>query len=607
VTSAWRLPVPAGHVEPRSCGTAETLVDRFRETAARFHDRLAVSGPSGALTYGELDAASDAMANALRQAAPAGRRFALLCDHDVGVPVAVWSTLKTGGAYVPLDPRQPDGRLATILAGAAVDAVLCDRALAARAAGLAGGKPLLALGEADAAGGAAGAGEARPAPGALAYVLHTSGSTGRPKGVMQTHANALVHAVTYARRVRIGSLDRVPLLARCTFDAAVMDLFGALLTGASLHVIDPATLTPAGLRAALARTAPTILHATPTLFRHLLRDGDERDLAPDLQSIRVVVLGGEEVTGDDLAAFYRCFPTHASLVNGYGPTECTLALQHLASRSDVARPSVPIGRPVEGIEAQLIDDEGRMAEQHGELVLRGRQLAVGYLDEIQSSGAFGVDPDGVPVYRTGDLARKLPDGTLLFAGRRDRQLKIRGQRVEPGEVEALLRMHPTVGQAVVVGRRRVERNPLLIGYVTSATPLPADPGELVSYLQRHLPAYSVPARIVVLAELPVGTTGKVDVARLPAPQDDLPAAGAAARTPLEQAVARIWCAVLGIASAGVEDNFVMSGGDSLQVLSLLSAVQGEFGIDLTLQGFLADPTIRWLAQEIELRSGQLTR
>ncbi|MGH2928757.1 MAG: AMP-binding protein, partial [Solirubrobacteraceae bacterium] len=188
---------------------------------------------------------------------------------------------------------------------------------------------------------------------------------------MQTQGNVLAHALRYAERIRIGPSDRVPLLARYTFDAAVMDLFGALLVGATLHLLDPYGPDAADLASALAEIGPAIVHSTPTVFRHLLGLFDRGGgYTPPLPSVRVVVLGGEEVRADHLAGFFRHFTAQATHVNGYGPTECTLALQHVATRSDLDRRSVPIGHAVEGVAIGLVDADGNEVERFGELVLR---------------------------------------------------------------------------------------------------------------------------------------------------------------------------------------------------------------------------------------------
>ncbi|MCC9306037.1 amino acid adenylation domain-containing protein [Kitasatospora sp. RB6PN24] len=598
----WPVPTPPGYVAPAPPGAAESLVDRFRAVVAAHGDRIAVTGPSGRYRYAELDAVTDRIAHRLRPHTAAGGRVALLCEHDVGAAIGVWSVLKSGAAYVPLDPRQPDGRLARILANAQVSVLACDPALADRARVLARELPVLSMEQPGPApeevpSGPAGADS-------LAYLLHTSGSTGTPKAVLQSHRNVLAHALGYADRVRIGAGDQVPLLARFTFDAAVMDLFGALLTGATLHVTDPLLPAPQ-LRARLAALDAAVLHCTPTLFRHLVGDLPERASGPEpsLTGVRAVVLGGEEATRQDLRRFLTAFPRGAVLINGLGPTECTLALQHLATRADLDRPTLPVGRPVPGVGVRLLDADGHPTEVYGELELLGDRVALGYWGPSHTAApAFTTHPDGTRGYRTGDVARRLPDGTLVFLGRRDRQLKIRGHRLEPGEIESALRAHPTVAQAAVVVDDRAAP-PRLVAFVSAATAFPPDARELVGYLSRILPDYAVPAQVVPLESMPLGPTGKLDRSRLPLP--DPHAAPTAEsddehpRTELELALARLWCRVLATSGAGLHSNFMAAGGDSLRMLALLDAVREELGVEVPLLDFLATPTIAGMAHLID--------
>ncbi|MFC9842945.1 AMP-binding protein [Streptomyces sp. NPDC060223] len=631
-------PAPTTPAPVPPAGDDGTLTGRFRATATAHPDRTAVRGRSGAYSYRELDRLTDATAHRLAAAAPAVGRIALLCEHDLGAVVGIWSVLKSGNAYVPLDPRQPDGRLTRILADADVSAIAYDTPLAQRARSLAQETPLVELPSHPGTGPAPEGGEPRaplpePTGGSVAYLLHTSGSTGRPKAVVQSHRNVLGHALEYARRIRIGPSDEVSLTARYTFDAAVMDVFGALLSGAGLNVLEP-LLPAAELRAAHRRAGTTVLHCTPSLFRHLLSDLNDtggtdgtgktlraarRDLPvegtpspgaapdpdPDLASVRVAVLGGEEAVGADLRQFRRHFRADAVLVNGLGPTECTLILQHRAGPADADRPSVPVGHPVEGVRVELQDADGRPSATAGELVVIGERVALGYWRQAEATAAaFGTRPDGTRYYRTGDLVRRLPDGSLVHDGRKDRQVKIRGHRVEPGEVENRLRAHPSVAQAAVVLDAPPGSVPQLVAYVTSAAGLPAEEDELADYLGRQLPEYAVPGRTVVLERMPLGPTGKLDRAALPAPPERPEPGSGLPTTPVERQVAGLWCDVLGTAAAGVGTNFIAAGGDSIRLLELLTRIRADLGVEIRLAEFLRAPTIATLALLVE-RDGRL--
>lgn len=591
---SWDLPVPPGYRTPAPPRAGESLVDRFRAVVAQHGDRPAITSPGVAFSYAELERTARSVSRRLPRT-PADAPVAVLCDHNAYLAVGVWAALMAGRGYVPLDPRQPDGRLARIVADAQVCAIISESGSATRAGALAKGKPTFTLPARAIEPGADIDTDQPNAADALAYLLYTSGSTGRPKGVVQSHENVLAHALTYAERLRIGPGDRVPLLARFTFDAAVMDFFGALLTGASLRVIEP--VQPAvALWRELAEADVSLLHCTPTLFRHLLSDTSAGD---GLRAkLRAVVLGGEAVHGDDLRRFEACFPEPCALVNGLGPTECTIALQYLARRGDpAAEVTVPVGHPVKGVEVRLVDADGLPTEVFGELEFAGSRLALGYLRQQEATAsAFGVRQDGTRYYRTGDLARRLPDGSLVHCGRKDRQVKIRGFRIEPGEVEAVLRAHPTVAQAAVVvddadGPAR------LIAYASSSTPAPLDPLELAGYLGRQLPDYAVPLFVVPVAVMPLGPTGKLDASRLPRPRSAT--ADAAPSGSLERAVAGLWCRVLGLAQVGRLTNFMAAGGDSIRLMELLALAEAEFGVALPVVRFLRSPTVAAMAELIE--------
>ncbi|MET8295792.1 amino acid adenylation domain-containing protein [Streptomyces sp. NPDC005180] len=602
VPPPWSLPIPDGYVAPLAPQHGESLVTRFATIATTHRSREAVTGPSGTLTYGELDRLSTRTAQRLERFAGPGRRIGLLCAHDVSGVAAIWSVLKTGAAYVPLDPRQPDGRLSRLLIDADVNGVVCDPEFVDRAKSLARGKRVVTLDSSAVPPPEAGP-EPRCADDSVAYLLHTSGSTGRPKAVVQSHGNALAHALTYADRMRIGPGDQVPLMARYTFDAAVMDLFGALLTGATLHMVD-ALLPAPDLRRRLATARASVIHCTPTLFRHLLDDVPGRAFADpgEFGTVRAVVLGGEEAGQHDLRAFLAAFPATSVLVNGLGPTECTMALQYAVTRDDLGGTGLSVGHPVEGVEVRLIDPEGHPTEIFGELEIRSERVALGYHRQPETTeAAFGFDGAGRRYYRTGDLVRRRADGALVFVGRADRQIKIRGHRIEPGEIEAVLRSHPTVAEAVVTVHEE-QATPRLVGYVTPSTPFLPDTEELHRYLTRTLPEYALPWRVMALERFPLGPTGKLDRSMLPAPDQFVVAEPEAFLSPAEAAVAAVWCRVLGVSSVGRHANFMASGGDSLRLLEVLTSVKTKFDVEIDLVDFLAVPTIAKMAEMIERES-----
>lgn len=601
----WTLPgspmVPEPEPDERLIDRLDAVIDlRGSAPALRMDDRTT--------SFAELDAITAVIAKELIGAGLDGSRVALLYDHTPESFVAVWAALRAGVAYVPLDPRAPQARLIEILEEADVSALLCDPALAGLARSVAGGAHVFAVsGRAD-----------QPDPALntvptndlstwakshisaddFAYILHTSGSTGRPKGVAQSRGNALAHAVTYARRLRIGPDDVVAAPARYTFDAGVLNSFGAAVAGAELYVIDPHLFDPAGLRAEIERAGITVLHCTPTLFRYLLSDTDGPWVP---HALRLVALGGEEVVRGDVVDFGKHFAPSCRLVSLYGPSECSVALQHIVTPEDADRAGVPIGHPVEGVEVDLVDESGRPTEVYGEIALRSQYVALGYWHRPELTGTvFGTGRDGVPYYRTGDLARRLPDGRLVFVGRKDRQVKIRGHRVEPGEAETFLRSHPTVAEAAVVLDAEADV-PRLVAYLTQDGPLEPDYLELSAYLRTRLPDYMIPSAYMVLDALPRGLTGKLDRAKLPRIAPAAPPVYTPPGTELERIVAEVWAEVLD-REIGLGQNFFDLGGHSLALARVRGLLERRLGVTLAMTDLFAAPTVDGLAKSLAGRT-----
>ncbi|MBF6327048.1 non-ribosomal peptide synthetase [Nocardia transvalensis] len=597
---AWELPGTPSVPDPEP---GETLADRLAQVARTRSAAKALSNDERVTTYAELDALADDTARQLLRAVSAGGRVALLYDHTPESFVAVWAALRAGVTYVPLDPRAPQARLTEILGEANVTALLCDPARIETARAIAGDIRILPV--------CARAGEAHLLPGPIhhvepvhadqpAYITYTSGSTGRPKGVAQSSENALAHAVCYAQRLRIGPDDVVAAPARYTFDAGILNSFGAAVAGAELHVIDPHLFSPSALRAEIESAGVTVLHCTPTLFRYLLSDAAEPWLPP---KIRVVGLGGEQVVPGDVSDFGRHFGPETRLVSLYGPTECSVALQHIVTPDDVDRVGVPIGLPVDIIDVDIVDENGRPTEVFGELTLRSPHVALGYWQRPElTDGVFGVSEDGVRYYRTGDLARRLTDGQLVFVGRKDRQVKIRGHRVEPGEAETALRSHPTVGEAAVVLDRHAGE-PRLVAYVTQDGPLAPDYAELSGYLRKRLPEYMIPSAYMVLDSLPRGLTGKLDQNRLPKIEPAADPVFVPPRTDLEKAVAEVWGEVLE-REVGLGQNFFDLGGHSLALARARGLLERRLGVQLAMTDLFAAPTVEDLARLLAGRTAQ---
>jgi acyl-coenzyme A synthetase/AMP-(fatty) acid ligase/acyl carrier protein len=406
--------------------------------------------------------------------------------------------------------------------------------------------------------------------------------------------------------------DALTLFASYGFDAAVMDIFGALLTGACLLPIEVRTSEEPELAEALARA--TVLHATPTVFRHLAASLP----GADLRRTRAVVLGGEPATRQDADLFRRRCPG-AVLVNGLGPTESTLALQYvLDAATEVRGPLVPVGFPVPDTEVTLVNADGRAVGTLavGEIAIRSEHVALGYWnDEAETARAFGPGDAGrtartpaarTPAARTylsGDLARRDRHGVIEFVGRRDAQVKIRGVRVEPAEIERRLLEYPGISAAAVVPQPHAD-GVRLAAYVVCDREARPDRAALRPFLREGLPEAMVPAAFVALDRLPMTVNGKIDRAALPAPsaENALPTSAGPSldpATPVERQVASIWCEVLGRPAVDRRANFFELGGHSLLATQVISRLRSVLGRAVPLRALFEAPTVEALSRVVE--------
>lgn len=561
-----------------------TIIGRFFDVVNAGPDRVAVCSADSSVTYAELAAAAGGIRRLVVAAGGRpGARVGLLTGHDTKTIAAIMGTLLSGCVYVPLDPSYPVPRLAYMLGDADVSVLVTTRRHETLARTLLRERSCEVVFVEDATPTAptfAGTID----PDCLAYLRYTSGSTGVPKGVAQSHRN-LAHCVdNQIESLSITSEDRLSLLASVSFDASIPDIYPALLAGAAVVPIDVRALGPDELVRRLADLGVTVYHSTPTLYRYVL---DALGPHGRLPSIRTVLLGGERVTRSDVTAGRGRFADACRFVNGYGATEATFVAHYQTSfdsptAEPEAGPLLPIGHALPGYEVVLLDS--RSGE--GEIAIRSPYLALGYWrDPERTAERFTTDGDGRRVYRTGDLGRKLPDGTLVCLGRLDRQIKVRGFRVEPAEVEAHLAGQPGVARVVVTlaGDR-------LVAHVQPSAAAVLDPAAMRRTAAEVLPDHLVPAAIVVLDALPLTPTGKVDVRALPAPG---PARdGERPATPAEATVHDAWCDVLGVARIGVTEPFFDAGGHSLLLGRLQQRLAAAFGTPVPMMTLFEHTTVR---------------
>ena len=530
---------------------------------------VALAWEGGELTYRQLDDRANRLAGQLRHLGVGPDALVGVClERGPALVVALLATLKAGGAYVPLDPDHPRDRLAGLLADAGVAAVLTDPGLAGRLPPQSAPRLYLdADGAAEAAAGGDPRGAAghpgRPAADNLAYVIYTSGSTGAPKGALNTHRGICNRLLWMQDALQLASDDRVLQKTPFSFDVSVWEFFWPLLCGARLVLARPGGQRDSGYLAGLIEaTGITTVHFVPSLLAAFLDEpGLER-----CRDLRRVVCSGEALPAALAARAGERLPG-AALYNLYGPTEAAVDVTWAACRPGERRPGVPIGRPIANTQVYVLDRRLRPVPMGvlGELYLGGVGLARGYLGQPGlTAERFVPDPCGLQaggrLYRSGDVGRWLPGGELEFVGRADGQAKVRGVRVEPGEVEAALTRHPEVREAAVLARADGGGPVRLVAYVVAAGPSGPGAEELRRFLGALLPDYLVPSAFVAVAALPRTPSGKVDRRALPEPGPERPAlegAYVAPRTPAEQVLADIWAQVLRLRAGG-------GGGQLLQ-------------------------------------------
>jgi amino acid adenylation domain-containing protein/non-ribosomal peptide synthase protein (TIGR01720 family) len=564
-------------------------------TARANGDRLAVIAPDRPLTYAELQAGAADLAARLRAAGVRRNEpVALVARPSSTMLVGMLGIMRAGGAYVPLDPAYPPGLVRHVLDDTGAAVMVSQAALADR---LADFGPRIVTIEGDGEAAWVPEAEIGAQPDDLAYILYTSGTTGRPKGVPITHRN-LVHATEARLRVYGEAPDRFLLLSSFTFDSSVAGIFWTLATGGTLVV--PRHRLEQDLDALLALFREC--RVTHTLCLPTLHDLILRHAAPaDLASLRTVIVAGEACPGALVRTHHQALP-NVRLCNEYGPTEATVwSTAQLLAPADATDP-VPIGRPIPRMRAFVLDQARRPvpAGVPGELWLAGAGLTAGYrnLEALTAERFATLDVLGFPerAYRTGDLAAWRPDGTLVFLGRADQQLKLRGHRIEPAGIAAVLREHGDVLDATVAVRGKPGR---LVAYVVPATGRDVDTGDLKGHLRAVLPDALVPESFVELESLPRTWSGKVDEKALPEPSSAHPGSEPTApQSEIEATLCGIWCEVLGIPRVGIHENYFALGGDSIMSIQIVSRVR-QAGLRIDPRHVLQRPTIAELAQTID--------
>ena len=622
--SRWNQPEGSQPAHPEQL----TLHQCFQQQVAHTPDAIVLVNQEQCITYADLEQRANQLAHTLCKAKVGPEvRVGLYMTRSLDLVIALLAILKAGGAYVPLDPAYPQERLSFILKDAQVPVLLTQQQLVDRLHSLNSSIQIICI-DTEAASIAKESGEpphVQVMPDNAAYVIYTSGSTGLPKGVVVTHRSLVNHATVLSARYRLHAGDRVLQFASISFDVAVEELFPSWLRGATVvqwpELVAPA---PGDFSRFVAVEQLTVLNL-PSSYWHEWVTELSRPLAQRPSTLRLVIVGSEKVstahfaTWQDITFADQKSATghHISWCNAYGLTETTVTsllyeppVETEGSLNSSTLASMPIGQPIANTQAYVLDTQLQPVPSGmpGELYIGGVGVARGYLHQPALTAErfvphpFSTIP-GARLYRTGDRVRYQADGTIEFLGRVDAQVKLRGFRVELGEIEALLSQHSAVNDVVVLAREDIPGETRLVAYIVARQHVFQLGNVLRSYLQDKLPSYMVPSAFVQVEMLPRTPSGKVNPRGLPAPGQAQTNAGGeeyvAPRTPLEEILATIWAAVLRLEPISRRDQFFKLGGHSLQATQVVARLRELLHIELPVRAIYDAPTIPALATTIE--------
>ncbi len=580
--------------------SGKTIHELFNEQAEKTPDNIAIVYKDKQLTYGELNRKANCFAAILREkGVSCGTVVGIMAQRSIEMVLGMIGILKAGGAYLPIDPNYPRERVNTLLTDAAAPLLLTNKQYTSGNKNTEfPGNEIIYMEELESyfANIIQDRPECKNTAGNLAYIMYTSGSTGKPKGIMVKHRN-VVRLVKNTNYVKFEEGDRILQTGAVAFDASTFEIWGSLLNGIQLHLADEETILDADrLEEEIIKNKITTLWLTSPLFNQLAQQKPEM-----FMPLKYLLVGGDVLS-----------PTHINrvrksckqliVINGYGPTENTTFSVCLPIDRDY-QDNIPIGTPIANSTAYIVDTYGRPQPVGvpGELWVGGDGVAKGYLNSSELTAekfitdSFTKNPSENPLlYRTGDLARWLPDGKIEFLGRMDQQVKIRGFRIEAGEIESWILKYTGVKEAVVIARADKNNNKYLCGYLSSEQ---VKVNELREFLHKGLPDYMVPAYFVFLDKLPLTSNGKVDIRALPEPDisTDTDKEFLKPENAVEEKLAEIWSAVLGIDKVSTGDNFFDVGGNSLKIMQIIKLINKEFNVNIGIKLFFENPDIKSLA------------
>jgi len=592
---------------------APCVHNQIEAQVARTPDSVALRCGDRSVTFRELNRNANRLAHYLRKNGVGPETIVGLCvDRSPEAIVGLLAILKAGGAYLPLDPGFPPERLAYLMEDARVTVVVTQEKHLERLPGentpiLCTDRDMLVITQES---------DQNPDVAVFrdnpAYVIYTSGSTGTPKGVPVSHGAIGDHCRDMALYYEYTATDRVLQFASLNFDASIEQILCPLLAGAQLVLRDDELWAPDEFPEKVVGYGLTVVNLPPAYWHQVAEAWAENSDHVGPQKLRLTIIGGDVLQPETLRLWSKAGLGHVRLLNAYGPTESTITSltfevpSTFQTNGTVTR--IPIGRPLQRRRAYVLDGHDRILPVGvpGELCIGGKGLARGYLGRPDlTAERFVPDPHtdepGQRMYKTGDVVRYLPDGVVEFFRRSDDQIKVRGFRVEPGEIETALGWHSGVRQVVVLNRQDLPGDNRLVAYIVPRDEHPPATSELRSFAKEKLPAFMVPSSFVVLESLPMTPGGKVDRQALPAPvleRVDLENSYVLPRTPVEQELADMWQQVLGVEKVGVHDNFFDLGGHSLLATQLVSRVRNAFHVEVPLKDLFDAPTVADIAVRI---------
>lgn len=597
-----------------------TIHGMIERAAALYPDKTAVSSAEGKWTYRQLNEEANRTARMLLdRGLRKGEFVTILMERSAELIASLLGILKAGGVYVPVDPEHPDERNRYIVEDTGSAFVLTKGRYVPAAERLCAGigtvKAIVDVESGFPAYEGANNPDGGAGPDDLAYVIYTSGSTGRPKGALIAHEGVVNLGESVRKDCGIGPDDVLTQFATYSFDASVWDTIGALFYGAELYLLSPAErMSVEAFASAVERTGTTIIAILPTVFFNQLSAYLSDEGYRKLSRVHLITVAGEALYGEQVRAFQRKFKDAIAIVNVYGPTECTVCTTTHTIRDyvpdDLA--NVPIGRPIGNYKVYIVNEENRLCpvNVHGEVLISTVGLAKGYLNQPEKTAdAFVPNPfePGSLIYKSGDFAKLLPDGTIEYVGRRDSQIKIRGHRIEIGEIEDAFAKIPNVQNIAVVPKKEKDGQNMLVGFFTSKDGARVAVAEVKRLLSEKLPSYFVPKLIVQLADMPISPTGKIDRKKLagyelPEAQDRDDESYAPPATEIQAAIAAAWQESLDLGKVGIHDDFFEIGGDSLAIIHVLVLLKPRFP-EIGINDFFECRTIEKLAERAERLSG----